>query len=154
MNSSLYGKQIKVPQELISLLKEKQKLGAGKSKEELSQTQGWKRNLDLVKKGMLTFQNLERIQNWFKTNPKEGLSYELHGGKDMERWVIDILQSMRKKDKKSFDIQKYTKPDTDLNPIVPNASDNTHQSHFKQLAPENINEEINRIKKLINYGSK
>ena len=36
MNSSLYGKQIKVPQELISLLKEKQKLGAGKSKEELS----------------------------------------------------------------------------------------------------------------------
>jgi hypothetical protein len=154
MNSSLYGKQIKVPQELISLLKEKQKLGAGKSKEELSQTQGWKRNLDLVKKGMLTFQNLERIQNWFKTNPKEGLSYELHGGKKMERWVIDTLQSMRKKDKKSFDIQKYTKPDTDLNPIVPNASDNTHQSHFKQFAPENINEEINRIKKLINYGSK
>jgi hypothetical protein len=154
MNSALYGKQIKVPQELISLLKEKQKLGAGKSKEELSQTQGWKRNLDLVKKGMLTFQNLERIQNWFKTNPKEGLSFELLGGDKMRSWVTGILQSMREKDKKSSIIQKHTKPDTDLNPIVPNASDNTHQSHFKQLAPENINEEINRIKKLINYGSK
>ena len=153
MNSSLYGKQIKVPQGLISLLKEKQKLGAGKSKEELSQTQGWKRNLDLVKKGMLTFQNLERIQNWFKTNPKEGLSYELHGGKDMERWVIDTLQSMREKDKKSSNIQKDTRPDTDLNPEVGNASDNTHQSVSKQLGPAKINEEINRIKKLINYGS-
>jgi hypothetical protein len=153
MNSSLYGKQIKVPQELISLLKEKQKLGAGKSKEELSQTQGWKRNLDLVKKGMLTFQNLERIQNWFKTNPKEGLSYELHGGKDMERWVIDTLQSMRKKDKKSSDIQKDTRTDTDFNAEIGNASDNTHHGISKHLGPAKINEEINRIKKLINYGS-
>ncbi len=71
----------------------------------------------------------------------------------MERWVIDTLQSMRKKDKKSSDIQKDTRPDTDLNPEIGNASDNTHQSILKQLAPENINEEINRIKKLINYGS-
>jgi len=153
MNSSLYGKQIKVPQELISLLKEKQKLGAGKSKEELSQTQGWKRNLDLVKRGMVTFQNLERIQNWFKTNPKEGISYELHGGKDFERWVVDTLNNMRNNDKKSKNIQKDTKPENDLRPEVGNASDDTHQSVSKQLGPAKINEEINRIKKLINYGS-
>ena len=92
MNKSLYGKQIRVPNELLNLLKEKQKLGAGKSKEELSQTQGWKRNLDLINRKMITFQNLERWQNWFKTNTKEGISYELHGGEPMERWNLDMVK--------------------------------------------------------------
>jgi hypothetical protein len=67
---------------------------------------------------------------------------------------------------------QYTWPTILTNPVIPsalslntktsnctiivsggNASDNTHQSISKQLGPAKINEEINRIKKLINYGS-
>jgi len=152
MNKSLYGKQIRVPDELLNLLKEKQKLGAGKSKEELSQTQGWKRNLDLVNRKMITFQNLERWQNWFKTNPKEGISYELHGGKDMESWVIKTLQDLRNRDEKSKDL-KDSQPDNDFNPEIANVDGKVNQSYSKQLGPSKVNEEINKIKKLINYGS-
>ena len=152
MNKSLYGKQIKVPDELLNLLKEKQKLGAGKSKEELSQTQGWKRNTDLVNRKMITFQNLERWQNWFKTNSKEGISYELHGGKDMENWVIKTLENLRKGDKKSEDLRD-SQPDNDFNPEIANVNGKVNQSYSKQLGPSKVNEEINKIKKLINYGS-
>jgi len=153
MNKSLYGKQIRVPNELLHLLKEKQKLGAGKSKEELSQTQGWKRNLDLVNRKMITFQNLERWQNWFKTNPKEGMSYELHGGKPMERWVVQTLQNMRDQDGKNKKVQDVTKPETDLKPESPLMGGEPNQSKSDQFGPAKINEEINKIKKLINYGS-
>ncbi len=152
MNKSLYGKQIRVPDELLNLLKEKQKLGAGKSKEELSQTQGWKRNTDLVNRKMITFQNLERWQNWFKTNSKEGISYELHGGKDMENWVIKTLENLRKGDKKSEDLRD-SQPDNDFNPEIANVNGKVNQSYSKQLGPSKVNEEINKIKKLINYGS-
>ena len=152
MNKSLYGKQIRVPDELLNLLKEKQRLGAGKSKEELSQTQGWKRNLDLVNRKMVTFQNLERWQNWFKTNSKEGISYELHGGKDMENWVIKTLENLRKGDKKSEDLRD-SQPDNDFNPEIANVNGKVNQSYSKQLGPSKVNEEINKIKKLINYGS-
>ena len=152
MNKSLYGKQIRVPDELLNLLKEKQKLGAGKSKEELSQTQGWRRNTDLVNRKRITFQNLERWQNWFKTNPKEGISYELHGGKDMENWVIKTLENLRKGDKKSEDLRD-SQPDNDFNPEIANVNGKVNQSYSKQLGPSKVNEEINKIKKLINYGS-
>lgn len=152
MNKSLYGKQIRVPDELLNLLKEKQKLGAGKSKEELSQTQGWKRNTDLVNRKMITFQNLERWQNWFKTNSKEGISYELHGGKDMENWVIKTLENLRKGDKKSENLRN-SQPDNDFNPEIANVNGKVNQSYSKQLGPSKVNEEINKIKKLINYGS-
>ena len=152
MNKSLYGKQIRVPDELLNLLKEKQKLGAGKSKEELSQTQGWKRNTDLVNRKMITFQNLERWQNWFKTNSKEGISYELHGGKDMENWVIKTLENLRKGDEKSEDLRDL-QPDNDFKPEIANVNGKVNQSYSKQLGPSKVNEEINKIKKLINYGS-
>lgn len=153
MNKSLYGKQIRVPDELLNLLKEKQKLGAGKSKEELSQTQGWKRNLDLINRKMITFQNLERWQNWFKTNPKEGISYELHGGEPMEKWVLQTLQNMRDQDKKSDNLQDTTKPENDLGPENANVGGEPNQSKLSQFGPAKVNEEINKIKKLINYGS-
>ena len=153
MNKSLYGKQIRVPNELLNLLKEKQKLGAGKSKEELSQTQGWKRNLDLINRKMITFQNLERWQNWFKTNTKEGISYELHGGEPMERWVVQTLQNMRDQDGKNKEVQKTTKPETDLKPESPLMGREPNQSKSDQFGPAKINEEINKIKKLINDGS-
>lgn len=152
MNKSLYGKQIRVPNELLNLLKEKQKLGAGKSKEELSQTQGWKRNLDLVNRKLISFQNLERWQNWFKTNSKEGISYELHGGEPMEKWVVQTLQNMRNQDKKSEELQKTTKPETDLRPEKAGIGQEPNQSKLNQFGPAKINEEINKIKKLINYG--
>lgn len=152
MNKSLYGKQIRVPDELLNLLKEKQKLGAGKSKEELSQTQGWKRNLDLVNRKLISFQNLERWQNWFKTNSKEGISYELHGGEPMEKWVLQTLENMRNQDKKSKKLQKTTKPETDLRPEKAGIGQEPNQSKLNQFGPAKINEEINKIKKLINYG--
>jgi hypothetical protein len=101
---------------------------------------------------MITFQNLERWQNWFKTNSKEGISYELHGGKDMENWVIKTLENLRKGDKKSEDLRD-SQPDNDFNPEIANVNGKVNQSYSKQLGPSKVNEEINKIKKLINYGS-
>jgi len=76
VNKELYGQIIKLPEELVEYLQ--------KCFEQVpnsdSTVEGHKRNIFLRDKGQVTFQQLERIQNWFKyfDGKKEDAPYVLN----------------------------------------------------------------------------
>lgn len=94
MNKELYGQIIKLPEELIEYLQ--------KCFEQVpnsdSTVEGHKRNIFLRDKGQVTFQQLERIQNWFKyfDGKKEDAPYVLNGGDYMNNWVSTTIDGLRR----------------------------------------------------------
>ena len=93
MNSELYGKTYKVPQDVIEYLEQcNQAVG-----EVDETTEGFKRNKDLREKGEVTYQQLKRMKNWFDNfNGNENdLPFILNGGHYVKNWVNDTLGGMR-----------------------------------------------------------
>ena len=94
MNKELYGQIIKLPEELVEYLQ--------KCFEQVpnsdSTVEGHKRNIFLRDKGQVTFQQLERIQNWFKyfDGKKEDAPYVLNGGDYMNNWVSTTIDGLRR----------------------------------------------------------
>jgi hypothetical protein len=94
VNKELYGQIIKLPEELVEYLQ--------KCFEQVpnsdSTVEGHKRNIFLRDKGQVTFQQLERIQNWFKyfDGKKEDAPYVLNGGDYMNNWVSTTIDGLRR----------------------------------------------------------
>lgn len=90
-NTALYDKSYKIPEPLIAIVKA--------ALVKYPNSEGIKRAKTIVYNGVITFQNLERLKNFFKYyQPVNGdtSQYELAGGNDMKNWVDRTLDSDRK----------------------------------------------------------
>lgn len=94
MNKELYGKIVKIPDELLRHLK----ICFDQVPNSDSTVEGHKRNIFLRDNGQVTFQQLERIQNWFKyfDGKKEDAPYILNGGDHMNNWVTTTIDGLRR----------------------------------------------------------
>lgn len=93
MNKELYGQVIALPEELIKYLHQCFEQVPNSD----ATIEGHKRNTFLRDNKQVTFQQLERIQNWFKyyEGKKEDAPYVLNGGDYMNNWVSTTLDDMR-----------------------------------------------------------
>ena len=94
MNKELYGQIIQLPEELIQYLQQCFEMVPDSD----STVEGHKRNVFLRDKGQVTFQQLERIQNWFKyfEGKKEDAPFILNGGDYMNNWVTTTIDGLRR----------------------------------------------------------
>ena len=93
MNKELYGQVVVLPKELIQHLQQ----CFDQVPNSDTTIEGHKRNEFLRDNGQVTFQQLERIQNWFKyfDGEKEDAPYILNGGDYMNNWVSTTIDGMR-----------------------------------------------------------
>lgn len=93
MNKELYGQIVSLPEELIKHLQQCFEQVPNSD----STVEGHKRNIFLRDNGKVTFQQLERIQNWFKyfEGEKEDAPFILNGGDHMNNWVTTTIDGMR-----------------------------------------------------------
>ena len=151
MNSSLYNKRVKFPDEMKEHLKQ-----LASSVQNADQyTEGFKRNQELQSQNSVTYQQLKRIKNFFdnfKGNPNES-SFILNGGERMKGWTEGALNFLRdsiyktKKNKsetgmENQHIQTHEKDYTNIRPS---------QKHKKTLDKydSSISESVKRINYLI-----
>ena len=94
MNKELYGQIVALPEELINYLQQCFEQVPNSD----STVEGHKRNVFLRDNGQVTFQQLERIQNWFKyfDGNKEDTPYVLNGGDYMNNWVSTTIDGLRR----------------------------------------------------------
>ena len=93
MNKELYGQVVVLPKELTQYLQQ----CFDQVPNSDATVEGHKRNMFLRDNGQVTFQQLERIQNWFKyfDGNKEDAPYILNGGDYMNNWVTTTIDGMR-----------------------------------------------------------
>jgi uncharacterized protein YgfB (UPF0149 family) len=94
VNKELYGQIVALPEELINYLQQCFEQVPNSD----STVEGHKRNVFLRDNGQVTFQQLERIQNWFKyfDGNKEDTPYVLNGGDYMNNWVSTTIDGLRR----------------------------------------------------------
>jgi len=94
VNKELYGQIVALPEELINYLQQCFEQVPNSD----STVEGHKRNVFLRDNGQVTFQQLERIQNWFKyfDGNKEDAPYVLNGGDYMNNWVSTTIDGLRR----------------------------------------------------------
>ncbi len=80
MNKSLYDKKAKLPESLIKHLEDSFNSIQGDSN-----TEGYNRNKELREGGIITYQQLKRVKNWFDgyNGNKEDSPFILNGGDRM-----------------------------------------------------------------------
>ena len=111
MNKELYGQVVVLPDELIQYLQQCFEQVPNSD----ATIEGHKRNLFLRDKGKVTFQQLERIQNWFKyyEGKKEDAPYVLNGGDYMNNWVTSTIDSMGNRTHTNQEVQDVMPEDLD-----------------------------------------
>jgi len=111
VNKELYGQVVVLPDELIQYLQQCFEQVPNSD----ATIEGHKRNLFLRDKGKVTFQQLERIQNWFKyyEGKKEDAPYVLNGGDYMNNWVTSTIDSMRNGTHTNQEVQDVMPEDLD-----------------------------------------
>jgi hypothetical protein len=116
MNSELYGKSYKVPQDVIDYLHQCHK-AVGEVDET---TEGFKRNKDLREKGEVTYQQLKRMKNWFDNfnGHQDEIPHILNGGHYVKNWVNNTLQG----DRDTIDTGKQSKSE-----VLPNQYIDSHE---------------------------
>jgi len=94
VNKELYGQIVELPEELINYLQQCFEQVPNSD----STVEGHKRNIFLRDNGKVTFQQLERIQNWFKyyDGNREDAPYILNGGDYMNNWVSTTIDGLRR----------------------------------------------------------
>lgn len=144
MNSNLYDRKAKLPDDLIKHLKQ----CAGSVSTD-SNTEGFNRNKEIVSSGVVTYQQIKRIKNWFDqfTGKKEDTPFILNGGDRMKSWCDEVLRVWRDNDNSS----KQHKSDAGMqNQYLDShfklGTGSQHSSTADQLS---VKEEIKRINKLI-----
>ena len=93
MNKNLYNKIIYIPKEILDHLT----ICFERVPNSDSSIEGHKRNEDLRSSKQATFQQLERIDNWFRyyNGNKEDAPYVLNGGDTMRNWVTNTIKNLR-----------------------------------------------------------
>ena len=149
MNSNLYNRKAKLPDDLIKHLKQ----CAGSVSAD-SNTEGFNRNKEIVSSGVVTYQQIKRIKNWFDqfTGKKEDAPFILNGGDRMSNWVNAALQQMRN----SVSNSKKIKSDGGMsNQYLDSHEKNSfnlndkHTTTADQLKVENEIKRINNLIKII-----
>jgi hypothetical protein len=116
-----------------------------------SNTEGFNRNKEITGNGVVTYQQIKRIKNWFDgyNGNKEDAPFILNGGERMKIWCDEVLRVWRDND----DSSKRHKSDTGMQ----NQYLDSHEKNNFNLADKHsstaddlsVKEEINRINKLI-----
>lgn len=154
MNSNLYNRKAKIPNSLIQHLED-----SFNAQPADSNVEGYNRNQDLRKSGVVSYQQLKRIKNWFDEfqGEKEDAPFILNGGDRMNQWCNHVLDHWRAVDhegkKRKMDggmenqfIDSHEKDGMSINP---------HDRHEKGINKfdTKIQESIaKRFKTLINNG--
>jgi|TARA_R110000803_G_scaffold132165_1_gene199377 hypothetical protein len=92
MNKNLYDRKAKLPKSLIKHLEE-----CGGMVEADSNTEGFNRNKELRESGMVSYQQIKRIKNFFDSfgGKKEDAPFVLNGGDRMQKWCDHVLNHWR-----------------------------------------------------------
>ena len=92
MNSKLYDRKAKLPISLIKHLEE-----CGGMVEADSNTEGFNRNKELRESGVVSYQQIKRIKNFFDSfdGKKEDAPFVLNGGDRMQKWCDHVLNHWR-----------------------------------------------------------
>ena len=158
MNSKLYNKSIPFPDEMRQHMVTSRNMVGGTPQS----GDGLKRNKELQEKKSLSYQQLKRIKNYFDTYNGDFKDSEfiLNGGFKMKSWVDMTLNQLRNTIKMTQQnranagetnqfISTHEKDDTNVRPSQTHKK--TLERHANSLPSyPKINEEINRIKILIN----
>ena len=146
MNKNLYDRKAKLPDGLMKHLKQ-----CFSSVNADSNTEGFNRNKEITGNGVVTYQQIKRIKNWFDgyNGNKEDAPFILNGGEIMKIWCDEVLRVWRDND----DSSKRHKSDTGMQ----NQYLDSHEKNNFNLADKHsstaddlsVKEEINRINKLI-----
>ena len=107
MNKDLYDKKVKLPESLKNHLSK-----CFDSVDANSNTEGFNRNKELRETGVLNYQRLKRIKNWFDTfdGNKEDAPFILNGGERMKKWCDHVLNHWRS----SSDLSKKAKSESGM----------------------------------------
>lgn len=149
MNSNLYDRKAKLPDDLIKHLKQ-----CFSSVNADTNTEGYNRNEEITKSGVVTYQQVKRIKNWFDgySGKKEDAPFILNGGDRMKNWCDEVLKVWRdnieggKNIKSNTGMQNQFNDDHTKNNL--NITD-THTSTVDNLKVESIKEELKKINKLM-----
>lgn len=92
MNKDLYDKKVKLPDSLKSHLSKSFEMV-----EADSNTEGFNRNIELRDSGIMTYQQLKRVKNWFDgyDGDKKDAPFILNGGERMQKWCSHVLDHWR-----------------------------------------------------------
>jgi ribosomal protein S19 len=162
-NSQLRGKKWNCPSNILKELKNIVNNYNGDKK-----TQGYTRSSNILKNnGVISYEQLKGMKNWFDSNDDQHDEYTLNGGKSMKDWVDSTLNKATKgienvKDAKQHageensHIQTHEKnrkiTPTFSHPKIPKVYKGNQFKNIMSGKP--IYEEIERIKELITYKSK
>jgi hypothetical protein len=150
MNSELYDRKVKLPDTLKNHLSK-----SFESVESDANTEGHNRNQEIRESGILTYQQIKRIKNWFDKYDGDGKDapFILNGGDRMKTWCDHVLNHWRsvidsgKKVKADSGMSNQYIDSHDKDGIVVNPNDK-HESGLNKF-DTSVNEEIKRINKLI-----
>lgn len=142
MNSQLYGKQYKLPENILS--------GINAALINNPQGEGVKRAKFLLKNGSITYQNLERLKNFFKYfNPQSGdkAQYALAGGDLMRNFIETTLAS----DRSGVQQQKQVTQDMRVDPNLGTSAFNANPLNEvkKDLAKNAVAVIVNNDNKIL-----
>ena len=129
MNSELYNKKYKIPEKILNHIKKVLILNPNGI--------GIKRAKFLLNNKEITYQTLKRLKNFFDyfvSNGKNDIQYELAGGVLMKNFVESTLNSDRNAVKMSKNIKQdvMTKPNSELKPYkTPRLNEEWNYCKFK-----------------------
>jgi hypothetical protein len=149
MNNNLYDRKAKLPDSLVTYLK-----SCFESVNGDSNTEGYNRNKEITNTGYVTYQQLKRIKNWFDkySGDKKDSPFILNGGDRMKNWCEEVLRTWRDNDSAT---KKHKSDGGMMNQYLDSHEKNSfnladkHTSTVDDLKVGGVNEEINRINKLI-----
>lgn len=152
MNSNLYGKVIQIPKEIVDHLT----VCFQQVPNSDSSVEGHNRNTDLRTNSQVTYQQLGRIKNYFDNynGNKEDAPFILNGGDYMRNWVDQTLDSLRRGDEQTQQINREYMPNDVDQQLVDDMGwladlNRPSQEHKSQVDDLKIQESLARINDLI-----
>lgn len=152
MNSKLYNKPIELPKEMLEYLQSCFEYIPNSD----PSMEGHKRNEELRSSGYVTYQQLERIKNWFSnySGNKTDAPFILNGADYMKNWVETKLEELRKHDDTHDKLKQDFVPDRidietikNVGPIADMIRPSKDHSTFVQDV--RIKEDLDRINQII-----
>jgi hypothetical protein len=109
VNKNLYDKVVELPEEVTNYLS--QCFDAVPDSD--ANVEGHNRNQELRNSGSATYQQLQRIDNWFRSYPgnKEDAPYILNGGDYFRNWVTQKIDELQRGDEAGRQVQADYVPD-------------------------------------------
>ena len=156
MNSNLYNKTTKLPEDVVNYLQD----CFEQFKDVDKNTDGYKRNQELRNSGYVTYQQLKRIKNFFDNyqGHHDEAPFILNGGDYMKSWVDRELNSWRDTDHRGKEIRSVVQPNQFIRPHKKdnltnlNRSSKSHSTalgFFDLEVTENLKRINDIIKKII-----